>query len=58
MTDKYTDKFTEAEKELEENSAYVCEGCNKKYGKQEAAKMNNTCCGRSMRELLQESFGP
>ena len=57
MSEKYHDKFSDASKELEEKSAYVCENCKKKYTKKEAEKHNRECCGRTMKELLQESFG-
>lgn len=58
MSKEYTDRFTEASKELPEKSAFVCESCKKKYPKEEADKKGNTCCGRSMKELVEEGFGP
>ncbi|MDT8443434.1 MAG: hypothetical protein RQ722_04020 [Desulfuromonadales bacterium] len=58
MSKEYTDRFTEAEKELQEKSGFICESCNKKYHKDEAKKQGNTCCGRTMKELVQEGFGP
>ena len=58
MANKYHDKFTEAEKELSEKSAYVCESCKKTYRKEDAEKHGKTCCGRTMKELLEEGFGP
>lgn len=56
--DKYSDRFSDASKELPEKSAYVCESCDTKYSKEDAQKKENTCCGRSLREIHQESFGP
>ncbi|HKJ04591.1 MAG TPA: hypothetical protein VJ974_03255 [Geopsychrobacteraceae bacterium] len=58
MSKKYADRFSEAEKELKEKSAFVCESCNTKYSKKEVEEKNNICCGRTVTELLQEGFGP
>lgn len=58
MTKQYQDRFSEAEKELQDKSAYICESCNKKYPKKEAKEKGYNCCGRTMKELLQEGFGP
>jgi hypothetical protein len=58
MTDNYKDKFSDAEKDLSEKSAFECKSCNKKYSKSDAQRKGNTCCGRTMTELLQEGFGP
>jgi len=58
MSDKYHDRFSEAEKELSEKSAFKCESCNTEYTKSAAEQKKNTCCGRTMTELLQEGFGP
>lgn len=58
MSKEYTDRFTEASKELPEKSGYVCVSCNKKYEKKDAEKKEMTCCGRTMKELTEESFGP
>jgi len=58
VSEKYKDRFSEAEKELTKKSAFVCEVCDTKYRKKEAAKKDNTCCGRTMKEVIQESFGP
>ena len=58
MSTEYKDRFTEAEKELEEKSAFICETCEKTYNKENAVKHDLTCCGRTMKELVQESFGP
>ena len=58
MSTKYSDRFTEASKELQEKSGFVCEICNKIYVKDEAVKQDLTCCNRTMKELAQESFGP
>lgn len=58
MATKYTDRFTDAEKELQEKSAFACETCKKTYNKQEADKQDMSCCGRTLKEMLRESFGP
>ena len=58
MTKQYTDKFSEAEKEQQDKSAFICTSCNKKYPHHEATKREMNCCGRSLKELLKESFGP
>jgi transcription initiation factor IIE alpha subunit len=58
MSDKYKDRFSNAERELSEKSAFVCESCNTKYSKSDAEKKGTTCCGRTMTELLQQGFGP
>ena len=58
MSTKYSDRFTEASRELQDKSGFVCETCNKIYVKDEAVKREMTCCNRTMKELVQESFGP
>lgn len=58
MSEEYKDRFSEAEKELSEKSAFVCVSCKTKYSKTEADKQDNSCCGRTLTELLQEGFGP
>jgi hypothetical protein len=58
MATKYTDRFTDAEKELQEKSAFACETCKKTYNKQDAEQQDMSCCGRTLKELLRESFGP
>ena len=58
MSDKYKDRFSDAEAELSDKSAFKCEGCNTEYTKAAAKEKKNTCCGRTMTELLQEGFGP
>jgi hypothetical protein len=58
MADNYKDRFTQAEKELSEKSAFKCESCNAEYTRVDAEKKGNSCCGRTMIELLQEGFGP
>ena len=58
MSKEYTDRFSEAEKELSGKNAYLCENCNKKYPKSEAEEKGFNCCGRTLTELLQEGFGP
>ena len=55
---EYKDKFTEAEKEQQEKSAFKCETCNKEYPKAEAEKHKMTCCERSVTERVREGFGP
>ncbi|WP_155006021.1 hypothetical protein [Pelobacter seleniigenes] len=58
MSEQYNDKFSKASQELEDKSAFICKSCNKKYDKKTAKEKNNTCCGRTLTELHQESFGP
>lgn len=58
MSTQYKDKFSEASKKQQDKSAFVCETCNKTYSKDEAVKKDMSCCGRTLKELLQESFGP
>ena len=58
MSDQYKDRFSDATDELTEQSAYVCKSCNKKYKREDAAKQDMSCCGRTLTELVQESFGP
>lgn len=58
MSNKYSDRFTEASKELQDKSGFVCETCNTTYPKKKAVKRDMTCCNRTMKELVQESVGP
>ena len=58
MTKEYHDKFSQASKELQEKSGFVCENCKTKYSREGAKKQGNTCCGRTMKELIEEGFGP
>ena len=58
MATEYSDKFSEATKELQDKNAFVCEPCNKTYSKNDAIKKDMTCCNRTMKVLVQESFGP
>ena len=58
MSKEYHDRFSEATEELQNKSAFFCESCNKKYAHKEAKEKGNTCCGRTMKELVEESFGP
>ena len=58
MAKKYSDRFSEATKELQEKSGFVCETCNKTYNKDDAVKKDMACCNRTLKELVQESFGP
>ncbi len=57
-SDSYHDQFSEAEKELQDRSAFVCISCEKTYKKHEAEKQDKTCCGRTLKEMTRESFGP
>jgi methionyl-tRNA synthetase len=58
MATKYSDRFSEAPKKLQEKYGFVCETCNKTYSREQAIKKDMACCNRTMKELLQESFGP
>lgn len=58
MSEQYHDKFSDASKELPEKSGFVCLSCKKRYSKEEAEEHEHECCGRTMKELVQESFGP
>jgi len=58
MATKYSDRFSEATEELQEKSGFVCESCNKTYSRDEAVKQDMACCNRTLKELVQESFGP
>jgi transcription initiation factor IIE alpha subunit len=58
MPDNYTDKFSEATNELQEKSGFICESCKKTYSRDNAVKQDMTCCNRTMKELVQQSFGP
>ncbi|MGK2907214.1 MAG: hypothetical protein ACSLFH_12855 [Desulfuromonadales bacterium] len=58
MATKYSDRFSEATKELQQKSGFVCETCNKAYSRDEAVKKDMACCNRTLKESLQESSGP
>jgi len=58
MTTTYKDRFSEAEKELSEKSAFICTSCKTRYSKEEAKKRDSSCCGRTLSELMRESVGP
>lgn len=58
MSTDYKDKFSEASSELQEKSGFVCETCKTPYRKKDAVKKDMSCCGRTLKELAQESFGP
>jgi len=58
MSEEYKDRFTEADKEQQNKSAFYCESCNKKFDKATAESQKIECCGRTLTELLEESFGP
>lgn len=55
---EYTDRFSEATENLEEQSGFICETCKETYIRSEAIKKDMTCCNRTLKELVQESFGP
>ncbi len=58
MSGDYKDRFTEADKEQQDKSAFVCESCKTRYSSDEAKSKDMACCGRTMSELHQEGFGP
>ncbi len=58
MAEEYKDRFSKADKEQQEKSAFICESCKTEYSKKDAEKKGQSCCGRSMKELVQEGFGP
>ena len=58
MAEQYSDRFTDASREVSEKSGFVCENCNKTYPREEAVKQRMTCCNRTLKELVKESFGP
>ena len=58
MTKQYTDKFSEAEREQQDKSAFICESCNKRYPKNEAEKREMSCCGEPLTPPLKKSFDP
>lgn len=58
MSTQYHDRFSEAEKELQDKSAFVCVSCEKTYKKHEAEKQDKTCCGKTLKEITKQSFGP
>lgn len=58
MSTNYKDKFSEASEELQDKSGFVCETCKTTYHKKDAVKKDMSCCGRTLKELVQESFGP
>lgn len=58
MSEQYKDKFSKPSEQLEEKSAFICKTCNTTYTKDEAYEKGNSCCDRTLTELLQESFGP
>jgi hypothetical protein len=58
MSEQYRDRFSNVTKELEEKAAYICRSCNKLYSIEDAEDNRLSCCGRTMTELVSESFGP
>jgi hypothetical protein len=58
MMTQYKDRFSKAENELSEKSAFICESCKTTYGKEVARKKDMNCCGMTLSELMQEGFGP
>lgn len=55
MSKQYTDRFSEAEKELSDKSAFICESCNKKYDKEEALRQYKDRFTEAERELSEKS---
>jgi len=55
MSKKYTDRFSEAEKELSDKSAFICESCNKKYDKEEALRQYKDRFTGAEKELSEKS---
>lgn len=51
MSKEYHDRFSAAEEELSEKSAFICESCNKTYRKDEAKTHNQTCCGKPLKKI-------
>ncbi|HKJ05759.1 MAG TPA: hypothetical protein VJ974_09195 [Geopsychrobacteraceae bacterium] len=57
MSNQYKDRFSEGTEDLPDKSAFVCSYCKKKYKREEAEGKKMTCCNRTLKEYLQESFG-
>ena len=55
MSPKYTDRFSEAEKELSDKSAFICESCNKKYDEKEALSQYRDRFTGAEKELSEKS---
>ncbi len=55
MSKQYTDRFSEAEKELSEKSAFICESCNTKYDKEEALRQYKDRFTEAEKELSEKS---
>lgn len=55
MFKKYTDRFSEAEKELSDKSAFICDSCNKKYDKEEALRQYKDRFTVAEKELSEKS---
>lgn len=58
MSEEYKDRFTEAEKEQQDKSAFVCESCKTKYSKKEAEDKGEACCDQPLKEIKKQGFGP
>jgi transcription initiation factor IIE alpha subunit len=58
MSAEYKDRFTEAEKEQQDKSAFVCETCDTKYSKKEAEEKEKACCDQPLKEIKKQGFGP
>lgn len=58
MSAEYTDRFSDSTRELQEKSGFVCESCKSTYTRSQAIKQDLECCHRTLKELLEESFGP
>lgn len=53
MSTAYKDRYSDASKQLQDTSVFVCETCKQTYHKEEAVKQDMTCCNRTMKELVQ-----
>lgn len=58
MCADYKDRFSDAEKEQQDKSAFVCESCNTKYSKKDAVEKGDTCCDQPLKEIKKQGFGP
>jgi hypothetical protein len=53
---EYKDRFTQAEWEQQDKSAFICETCNTRFDKKAARNRNMVCCGQTLKEAIQSSF--
>lgn len=58
MCADYKDRFSDAEKEQQDKSAFVCESCNTRYSKKEAEEKGKACCDQPLKEINKQGFGP